>query len=145
MAIGTYPPFARPYRPPEDKTAEDVIYASIIVLFALGFGWLVRTIVLMAVRKFVMLRHSDLGTELVQHRVLIHCSHIIPPLVILALLPFAFTSDSLLRTVVFRALLVYTTIVICRAICSVTAFIWLRFDETRNSKNLPLKGILDTP
>lgn len=128
----------------KDHTAEEIIYTAIIVCLALCLGWLIRTLVLLGVRKFVMLRHSSLGKELVQHKVLIHCSHIIPPLVMLSLLPFAFTEDSMLRTVVCRALLVYTTLVICRAVCSVTSFIWLRFDETRNSKNLPIKGILDT-
>ncbi len=127
-----------------DKTAEDIIYAAIIVCLAIFLGWAIRSLILLAVRKFVMVRHSDLGKELVQHHVLIHCSHIIPPLVILALLPFAFSHDSILRIIVFRSLLVYTSIVICRAISSVTSFVWLRFDETRNSKNLPLRGILDT-
>lgn len=128
----------------KDHTAEEIIYTAIIVCIALFLGWLIRTIILLGVRKFVMLRHNTLGKELVQHKVLIHCSHIIPPLVILSLLPFAFTEDSLLRTIIFRALLVYTTIVICLAISSVTSFIWLRFDETRNSKNLPIKGVIDT-
>lgn len=128
----------------KDHTAEEIIYTAIIVCIALFLGWLIRTIILLGVRKFVMLRHNTLGKELVQHKVLIHCSHIIPPLVILSLLPFAFTEDSLLRTIIFRALLVYTTLVICLAISSVTSFIWLRFDETRNSKNLPIKGVIDT-
>ncbi len=128
----------------KDKTIEDIIYAAIIVCFALFLGWAVRKVILLSVRRFVMIRHSDLGKELVEHRVLIHCSHIIPPLVILALLPFAFTRDSTLLTIVFRGLFIYTTLVVCKAICSVTSFCWLRFDETRNSKNLPLRGILDT-
>lgn len=128
----------------KDHTAEEIIYTAIIVCIALFLGWLIRTIILLGVRKFVMLRHNTLGKELVQHKVLIHCSHIIPPLVILSLLPFAFTEDSLLRTIIFRALLVYTTLVICLAISSVTSFIWLRFDETHNSKNLPIKGVIDT-
>lgn len=128
----------------KDKTIEEVIYASIIVAFALFLGWLARTIILYAVRKFMKIRHSELSKELIQHHVLIHCSHIIPPLVILALLPFAFTEDSRFSIIVFRALLIYTTYVVCKAICSVTSFIWTRFDETRNSKNLPLRGILDT-
>lgn len=123
---------------------EEVIYAAIILCLALFLGWLARTIILFGVRKFMLIRHSDLGKELIQHRVLNHCSHIIPPLVLLALLPFAFTSESTLNVILYRAMLIYTTIVVCKAICSVTSFVWLRFDETRNSKNLPLRGILDT-
>lgn len=128
----------------KDQTIEEIIYVAIIVGLALFLGWGIKIAVLYAMRKFMLLRHSEVGKELISHNVLVHCSHIIPPLVLLALLPFAFTEDNMLRTVVFRALLIYTVIVICRAICTVTSFIWLRFDETRNSKNLPLRGILDT-
>lgn len=128
----------------KDQTIEEIIYVAIIVGMALFLGWAIKMVVLYGLRKFMLVRHSEVGSELISHHVLSHCSHIIPPLVLLALLPFAFTEDNLLRTVVFRALLIYTVIVICRAVCTVTSFIWLRFDETRNSKNLPLRGILDT-
>ena len=89
-----------------DTTAAGISYTAIIVCLALCLGWLIRTLVLLGVRKFVMLRHSSLGKELVQHKVLIHCSHIIPPLVMLSRLPFDLPDDSMLRTGVFRALLV---------------------------------------
>ncbi|MBD5265550.1 MAG: mechanosensitive ion channel [Bacteroides sp.] len=128
----------------KDQMLEEILYIAIIVGIALFLGWAIKSLVLYGLRKFMLLRHSEIGKELISHNVLGRCSHIIPPLVLLSLLPFAFTEDNMLRTVVFRALLVYTVIVICRAICSVTSFIWLRFDQTRNSKNLPLRGILDT-
>lgn len=128
----------------KNQTIEEVIYATIIVCIALFIGWAIRNIVLYGVRKFMLIRHSTVGKELIDHKVLSRCSHIIPPLVLLALLPFAFTSETALRVIVLRGLLIYTVVVVCRAICTVTKFIWLRFDETRNSKNLPLGGILDT-
>ena len=128
----------------KNQTIEEVIYAAIIVCIALFIGWAIRNIVLYGVRKFMLMRHSTVGKELIDHKVLSRCSHIIPPLVLLALLPFAFTSETALRVIVLRGLLIYTVVVVCRAICTVTKFIWLRFDETRNSKNIPLGGILDT-
>ena len=128
----------------KNQTIEEVIYAAIIVCIALFIGWAIRNIVLYGVRKFMLMRHSTVGKELIDHKVLSRCSHIIQPLVLLALLPFAFTSETALRVIVLRGLLIYTVVVVCRAICTVTKFIWLRFDETRNSKNLPLGGILDT-
>lgn len=128
----------------KNQTIEEVIYAAIIVCIALFIGWAIRNIVLYGVRKFMLMRHSTVGKELIDHKVLSRCSHIIPPLVLLALLPFAFTSETALRVIVLRGLLIYTVVVVCHAICTVTKFIWLRFDETRNSKNLPLGGILDT-
>ena len=44
----------------KDKTIEDIIYAAIIVCFALFLGWAVRKVILLSVRRFVMIRHSDL-------------------------------------------------------------------------------------
>ncbi|MDE5915899.1 MAG: hypothetical protein K2G71_04920, partial [Duncaniella sp.] len=92
----------------KDQTAEEIIYAAIIVCLALFIGWATRNLVLYGVRKFMLLRHSTVGKELIEHKVLSRCSHIIPPLVLLALLPFAFTSETALRVVVLRGLLIYT-------------------------------------
>lgn len=128
----------------KEQLTEEIIYAAIIVGIALAIGWIASNLVRAGVRRFLSLRDKKLAEELVNKRVLIHCCRVIPPLVILALLPFAFTGKSILNTIVLRGLLVYTTLVLCQAICSVTSFIWLRFDEKRNTKNLPLKGILDT-
>lgn len=128
----------------KDQLIEEIIYVAIIVCLALFLGWAIKSIVLYALRKFMLLRHSEVGKELISHNVLGRCSHIIPPLVLLALLPFAFTEETPVQTIIYRVLLIYTVIVVCRAICTVTSFIWLRFDQTRNSKNLPLRGILDT-
>lgn len=128
----------------KDKMTEEVIYAAIIVGVALLVGWVVGNLVRVGVRKFLSVRDKQLTDELVERHVLDHCCRVIPPLVILAFLPFAFTGKSLLNAIVLRGLLVYTTIVLCMALCSVTSFIWLRFDEKRNTKNLPIKGILDT-
>lgn len=128
----------------KDKITEEFIYAGIIVGVAFFLGWAVSNLVRLGVRKILSTRNKDLVEKLVSRKVLTNCCRIIPPLVILALLPFAFTGTSLLNTVIIKILLIYTTLVICNAVCSVTSFIWLRFDETRNTKNLPLKGILDT-
>lgn len=128
----------------KDKFTEEVIYVAVIVLAALAIGWLLRHAVLFLTRRIMMMRNGDLGSELVNHKVLIRCSHIIPPLVILALLPFALTGGGVINTVIYRGLLVYTAIVICRAVCSVATFVYLRIDEKHNKKNLPFRGVLDT-
>ncbi len=128
----------------KDKITEEIIYAVIIVGAALFVGWIVGNLVRAGVRKFLSVRNKQLAEELVERKVLVHCCRVIPPLVILAFLPFAFTGTSLLNAIVLRGLLVYTSIVLCMALCSVISFIWLRFDEKRNTKNLPIKGILDT-
>lgn len=128
----------------KEKGLEDAIYIGIIVVLALFLGWVARWLILYCAKKIMMIRDSSLTKELMDHHVLVRCSHVIPPLVMLALLPFAFTSDNTFKDIVFKVLLIYTSIVICMALCKIASFIWMRFDEKRNTKNLPLKGIMDT-
>ncbi|MDE6116688.1 MAG: mechanosensitive ion channel family protein [Duncaniella sp.] len=128
----------------KDKGAEDVIYIIIIVFMALLLGWLARHLILYCARKIMILRNNELAQELMENHVLIRCSHVIPPLVLLALLPFAFTSASSINVIIYKCLLLYTCVVVCMAVSKIAHFIWFRFDEKRNTRNLPLKGIMDT-
>ena len=128
----------------KNKTTEEVIYVAIIVVAALAIGWFISYLVRLLLRKIIEVRSPSLAADLKKKSVLIRCCRIIPPLVILALLPFAFTGKSVINTVIIRGLLVYTSVVICMAISSVLSFTWLRFDKERNTKNLPIRGILDT-
>lgn len=128
----------------KDRVTEEFLYTAIIVIAALFIGWAIGNLVRMIVRKWVKVRRPELAQELVQKHVIVHCCRIIPPLVILGLLPFAFTGHSIINTIIMRGLLIYTSIVVCMAICSVSSFTWTRLEEKRNTRNLPLRGILDT-
>ncbi len=128
----------------KDKMTEEIIYVAIIVVTAMLLGWLLSYGIRLLIRKIVDVRSPQLAADLKEKHVLIRCCRIVPPLVILALLPFAFTGDSVLNTIIIRALLVYISVTVCMAICSVLSFAWLRFDKERNTKNLPIRGILDT-
>lgn len=127
----------------KDRTIEEIIYVMIIVGAAILLGWGVRRLILLGARKFVKMRNSAGARLLLQQRVLTKCSHIIPPLVILALLPFAFESTSKLLTFFEKGLYIYTLIVAAIGINAVLGFFWTRFDERENTRNLPLKGILN--
>lgn len=126
-----------------DKTIEEIIYVSVIVLVALFLSWLLRRIILFMSRKVLILRNSEIGADLLRHKVLTHVSHVIPPLGILALIPFAFPRHSSIEHVIETIVLCYTVIVVVIAINAVLTFIWSRYDKKENTKNLPLKGILN--
>jgi len=128
----------------KDKMTEEIIYVAIIVGTALLLGWLLGYAIRMLLHKIIDVRSPSLAADLKEKHVLVRCCRIVPPLVILALLPFAFTSKTIINTIIIRALLVYTSVIVCMAICSVLSFAWLRFDKERNTKNLPIRGILDT-
>lgn len=126
-----------------EKSLEEVLYVAAVVIFAVVLGWIVRRAVLWSAQRIVAARNSNLTRDLLHQKVLTKCSHIITPLVILALLPFAINSTSMALTVAERILVVYTLVVGGVAIQSVMTFIWTRFDLRNNTKNLPLKGILN--
>lgn len=126
-----------------DRTIEEIIYVAVIVAVALGLGWLLRWILLTLTRSLVKWRNGSVGRELIRQHVLLRCSHIITPLVIMALIPFAFEPDSGVLHVVMVLVSIYFTIVLVRAINSVLKFIWGRYNEKENTKNLPLNGILN--
>ncbi len=126
-----------------DHTTEEVIYVGVIVGVALALGWVIRKIILFVSRKWVALHDSEISRSLIDQRVLTHCSHVIPPLVILGLIPFAFEETSRLLHIIEVVLQVYTVIVIAIAINAVLTFIWTRYDQQENTKNLPLNGILN--
>ncbi|MCC8071837.1 MAG: mechanosensitive ion channel family protein [Bacteroidales bacterium] len=127
----------------KDKVIEEIIYVTIIVFVALFLGWLIRKLILVTTRKFVKLRHTNVGRTLLDQHVFTRCSHIIPPLVILALLPFAFETKSPLLHVLNVIVIIYFLIAAAVAINTVLGFFWTRFDDKDNTKNLPLRGILN--
>ncbi len=127
-----------------DKTLVEIIYVVVIVAVAVLVGLCLGYLIKIAIRKVIMVRNPEVGQQLVDRHVLSRCSHIVPPLLVLALLPFALTGESMLNTVIYRVTLVYTALVICLALCSICSFMWMRFEAKRNTRNLPLRGILDT-
>lgn len=126
-----------------DETLQEIIYVALVVALSLFIGWLIRFGVLRLVQKIVRVRNSDTGRQLLRQHVLTKCSHIIPPLIILALLPFAFDTQSKLLHIGNVITLTYLLIVFGVGVNSVFDFIWIRYDERENTKNLPLKGVLN--
>ncbi len=128
----------------KDPEIEEFIYIVLIVGIAMLIGWLLRVVVLFMARRYVALRNGEAGREFLHQGVLQKMSHVIPPLVILAWLPFAFEATSMLLSVFERCLIVYTIVAFVLALCALCNFVWLRYDKNNNEKNLPLKGILNS-
>lgn len=126
-----------------NRTTEEVIYVAIIIAGAFLLSWLLGKLILIGTRQLVKWRHTDIGDDLIKQRVFSKCSHIIPPLVFLGLLPFAFPKKSLILHVMENLATLYIIIVTALAINAVLSFIWTRYDRKENTRNLPLKGILN--
>lgn len=126
-----------------DQTIQEIIYVALVVALSIFAAWLIRFSILRVVQRIVRVRDSSTGRQLLQQHVLTKCSHIIPPLIILALLPFAFDNQSKILHIGNIITLVYLFVTFGVGINSVLNFIWVRYDERENTKNLPLKGVLN--
>ncbi len=127
-----------------DKTTEEVIYVVVIVGIALLIGWLLRLAIVWLVRKIIAVKRPNTAKLLTQYHVFTRTSRIIPPLVILTLLPFAFTKTSTLLDIAERLLWSYTIVVFTIAITSIVTLVWVGYNNKRNTRNLPLNGVLNT-
>lgn len=122
---------------------EQIVYVVLICVFALLLGYAIRRAVVFVVRKIIKLRKSDFGTELLNQKIVTKCSHIIPPLVILALLPFAFDHSSLVLTFFRRAVDIYLTIMFGVGCNAIIGFVWYNYNRHANKENHPLKGVMN--
>lgn len=123
------------------QTIEEIIYVSVIVGAAFLLGWAVRVGVLWLSRLYVKWRKSVMGTQLNKQKVLIKCSNIVTPLMLMGLLPFAFEKDSPVLHVLMTIVWIYFVLVMVIAINSIIRFAWWRYNAKENTKNLPLSGI----
>ncbi|MDE6098123.1 MAG: mechanosensitive ion channel family protein [Muribaculaceae bacterium] len=126
-----------------EQTAEEIIYVAIIIAASLLVGTLVKKVILFITQKAVAIHDGSIGRELLQQRTLVKCSHVIPPLVFLAMLPFAFVDGSKTLDIIGKVAVVYTLVCVAIGIVAVFHFIFYRINARENSRNLPLKGILN--
>lgn len=122
---------------------EEIVYTCIVIAIALIVGWVVRWLFVFVAKKTSFLRRFEFGRELINRKVLFRCSHIIPPLLFLALIPFAFESDGKTLDIINRIAVAYLLIALGVAICAILGFVWARFDGHHNNRNLPLRGVLN--
>ncbi len=126
-----------------NKNLEEIIYTVAVCGIAILLGWIVRHGILLIASKAVALHHSTIGKELKKRHTLTHCSHIITPIFILCLIPFAFNQGSQILTLIMKLAGVYALVTFAIAINSIFTFIWAHYDEHENTRRLPLRGILN--
>lgn len=125
---------------PQNGVVEELAYVVSAVVLSLGIAWFVRWVVLMIVER---LRYGKRHSQTLRHyrRLLKRCTSVISPLVILGMLPFAFTEKSVLSRVSNICVVIYLIFTISAAVSAVINYAWERYNARENSKNLPLAGI----
>ena len=127
----------------DSETAEEVVYVLLVALLALFMGWIVRVVLLGVTRYVARKRNSQAARDLINERVFYHCSHVIPPLVFMGLIPFAFNFGSHLLWTMMRVAGVYVLIAFAFGFNSVVVYFFKRYNDRHNAKNIPLTGILN--
>ncbi|MDE6809168.1 MAG: mechanosensitive ion channel family protein [Muribaculaceae bacterium] len=127
-----------------DQTIEAFIYICVIVALAIIIGWAVRKVILFIAEKAMKLHPTDIGNELLQQNIFTKASHIIPPLVFLALIPFAFETDNHTLALIEKFVLIYFLIMLGIGLNSILTFMWVHFDSHENTNKHPLRGLLNT-
>lgn len=127
----------------QSQSLEEIIYVIIVAALSLLIGWVIKWLIVAALRKLVSMSHSVLGRELLERNTLAHCAHFIPPLVFLGLIPFAFNQGSHMLDILERIVGSYALVAFGIGITAVLKFIYFRFDTHDNNRNLPLRGILN--
>lgn len=120
---------------------KEAIYIIIISVVSICIGMILKKIILFITRKVMASRKSEIAQELHDHNVLIRCSHIIPALVFMAMVPFAFPAGSLQLHWILKLVGIYALIAFAVGLNSIIEFIFDRYNEKENRKNLPLRGV----
>lgn len=121
----------------------EVIYVTIVVIVSLGIAWILQRIIYYTLRKIVEVRHTAVGNELLRWKTLSKICHIIPPLLMLGMMPFAFSATHAVRVWLMRCLGVYGIAMAGVALGAIMDFIYGHYNAHDNKKNIPLKGILN--
>ena len=125
------------------QTVEEVIYLVVISLAAFGIAWVIKRLIYVVLRKIVRMRNGVFGRELLEWHTLSKVCQIIPPLILFAMVPFAFEGTHPMRTWIFRIVGIYSMCAFGYAICAIFTFVYNHYNIHNNKKNLPLKGLLN--
>ncbi|MBQ7041718.1 MAG: mechanosensitive ion channel [Muribaculaceae bacterium] len=128
---------------PKNSLLEEFLYTIIVLCISGGIGWIIKYIFQLIIRLIFHIKHFTILNELISLRVISRCSHIVPPLVILAFIPFVFENEANISEAIRRLSIVYLLITIAIGLCSILSFLWMRYDTYKNTRNLPLRGVLN--
>ena len=126
---------------PHNDTLEEITYMVIVIVIAMGIGWIVSKIAVFITNKMRWFKRASRSSAAQAEKALLKASRVIPPLVFLSLIQFAFTSESKVLAIVFKLAIIYFIITVILAINDFLGFVWRRYDEVGNVRNHPLKGL----
>lgn len=123
--------------------AQEVLYLALVMAITLSISYALRKIVLFITQRLPVFRKNRWGEHIRKLGTLEACSKFIAPVVFLGLVPFAFTEEDETLLIIQKFAIIYLIMTIAIAVCAILKLEWVIFDEIKNTKNLPLEGILN--
>lgn len=125
------------------RALEEIIYLVIVIVAAFAIAWVMKRLILLVLRKIVQMRDGAVGRELLKMKTLSRCCEIIPPLLFLAMAPFAFESSRKTLVVIERVAGFYAFVALGIGLGAVMDFIFYHYNLHENTRKLPIKGVLN--
>ena len=111
-----------------------------ILLIAYVLDLICRKVVMPGVRKVTAKTQSTWDDYLLSDEVMTNVCHLIPPIVVYALIPFAFPYEPNFLSLILKICTIYITVVVMKLICAFLTSLYTISSEHEKLKNHSLKG-----
>ena len=127
-------------QPESMGTVHRIVAVAGILLLAYVAHWLCRKVVVTTVKKLTSKTQNKWDDYLFNDRVLNDFCHMVPPIVITALIPFVFPNEPMTLAFVLKICWIYITIVVVRLICTFLTSLYTISSEHEKLKERSMKG-----
>ena len=111
-----------------------------ILLIAYLLDMICRKVVMPGVRKVTAKTQSTWDDYLLSDEVMTNVCHLIPPIVVYVLIPFAFPYEPNFLSLVLKICTIYITVVVMKLICAFLTSLYTISSEHEKLKNHSMKG-----
>lgn len=126
----------------QNATMVSICYAALVITIAFVIGAGVKWVVLFTTRKLSEATRNTLVQDMRSAKFFSKASRIIPPVMILILMQFAFVSDDFFINILYKTVWIYICFVVALTVNSLIYVLWMHVDVRENKKRLPLQGIV---
>ena len=119
-----------------------IVYGVLVFVIAIVVGRILRAVVIYVIHRVARYRGSYLLKSLVEAHIFTRLTLIIPPLVIVALLPFAFHGTPAFLKLIEKLCWIYILGVIVFSINTQLSVFWKFYSSRTALRNRPMKGMI---
>lgn len=119
-----------------------VIFLILIILASWLIGKLIRFIISRAIKRISKRKHITILDKLIEYNVLRKLSLIIPPMFVIAVLPFVLKSSPTLLDILERITWIYLTVILTTTLNTILISIGSATLNSEKNRNRPVKGVI---